>query len=175
MVFARHGTAPNASPRRGLHRAEGFTAPKASPRRLRRTGERRRAGQRERARIAATPSSTTCARRNRTPVPVLATYFTVRRGRDPFFKFYRKTLFPRQVREYSEKYGIRFIGWYNVAPGWDFDNVILFDLPTYGVLDEMEKDTGIQSIAHRGSEWMMERHHSMFLRERMGPELKVHL
>ncbi len=112
---------------------------------------------------------------DRTPVPVLATYFTVRRGRDPFFKFYMKTLFPRQVREYSEKYGIRFIGWYNVAHGWDFDNVILFDLPSYGVLDEMEKDTGIQSIAHRGSEWMMERHHSMFLRERMGPELKVHL
>ena len=43
------------------------------------------------------------------------------------------------------------------------------------VLDELEKDEGIQSIAHRGSEWIMERHHSMFLRERMGPELKVHL
>jgi N-acetyl-beta-hexosaminidase len=114
-------------------------------------------------------------RRTSRAVPVLATYFTVRRGRDPFFKFYMKTLFPRQVRQYSEKYGIRFIGWYNVAHGWDFDNVILFELPSYGVLDEMERDTGIQSIAHRGSEWMMERHHSMFLRERMGPELKIHL
>ena len=41
-------------------------------------------------------------------MPVLATYFTVRRGRDPFFKFYMKTLFPRQVREYGEKYGIKF-------------------------------------------------------------------
>jgi len=108
-------------------------------------------------------------------VPVLATYFTVRRGRDPFFKFYMKTLFPRQVREYSEKYGIRFIGWYNVAHGWDFDNVIMFELPSYAVLDQLEADEGIQSIAHRGSEWIMERHHSMFLRERMGPELKVHL
>ena len=75
-------------------------------------------------------------------MPVLATYFTVRRGRDPFFKFYMKTLFPRQVRQYSEKYGIRFIGWYNVAHGWDFDNVILFELPSYGVLDEMERDDG---------------------------------
>jgi N-acetyl-beta-hexosaminidase len=108
-------------------------------------------------------------------VPVLATYFTVRRGRDPFFKFYMKTLFPRQVREYTEKYGIRFIGWYNVAHGWDFDNVIMFELPNYAVLDQLEKDEAIQSIAHRGSEWIMERHHSMFLRERMGPELKVHL
>ena len=108
-------------------------------------------------------------------MPVLATYFTVRRGRDPFFKFYMKTLFPRQVRQYSEKYGIRFIGWYNVAHGWDFDNVILFELPSYAVLDQLEADEGIQAIAHRGSEWIMERHHSMFLRERMGPELKAHL
>jgi hypothetical protein len=53
--------------------------------------------------------------------------------------------------------------------------VILFDLPSYGTLDEMEKDEGIQMIAHRGSEWMMERHHTMFLRERMGPDLIVHL
>lgn len=108
-------------------------------------------------------------------MPVLATYFNVRRGRDPFFKFYMKTLFPRQVREYGEKYGIKLIGWYNVAHGWDFDNVILFDLPSYGVLDAMEKDEGIQMIAHRGSEWMMERHHTMFLRERMGPDLIAHL
>ena len=55
-------------------------------------------------------------------MPVLATYFNVRRGRDPFFKFYMKTLFPRHVREYGEKYGIKLIGWYNVAHGWDFDN-----------------------------------------------------
>ena len=108
-------------------------------------------------------------------MPVLATYFNVRRGRDPFFKFYMKTLSPRQVREYGEKYGIKLIGWFNVAHGWDFDNVILFDLPSYGTLDEMEKDEGIQMIAHRGSEWMMERHHTMFLRERMGPDLIVHL
>ena len=64
-------------------------------------------------------------------MPVLATYFSVRRGRDPFFKFFMRTIFPRQVQEYEEKYGIRFIGWYNVAHGWDFDNVILLDLPDY--------------------------------------------
>ena len=27
-------------------------------------------------------------------MPVLATYFSVRRGRDPFFKFFMKTFFP---------------------------------------------------------------------------------
>ena len=56
-------------------------------------------------------------------MPVLATYFSVRRGRDPFFKFFMKTLFPRQLKDYEERFGIRFIGWYNVAHGWDFDNV----------------------------------------------------
>ena len=45
-------------------------------------------------------------------MPVLATYFSVRRGRDPFFKFFMRTIFPRQVREYEEKFGIRFLGWY---------------------------------------------------------------
>ena len=39
-------------------------------------------------------------------MPVLATFFSVRRGRDPFFKFFMKTIFPRQVKEYEEKFGI---------------------------------------------------------------------
>ena len=105
-------------------------------------------------------------------MPVLATYFSVRRGRDPFFKFYMRTLFPRQVREYSERYGIKFIGWYNVAHGWDYDNVILLDLADYASLDKLERDEGIQAIAHRGAEWIFERHHSMVLRQRMGPDLE---
>ena len=46
-------------------------------------------------------------REDRPNVPVLATYFSVRRGRDPFFKFFMRTIFPRQVSEYEEKYGIR--------------------------------------------------------------------
>ena len=74
------------------------------------------------------------------PVPVLATFFTVRRGRDPFFKFFMRTIFPRQVREYEEKFGIRFLGWYNVAYGWDFDNVILLELPDYATIDKLEAD-----------------------------------
>ena len=42
-------------------------------------------------------------------MPVLATYFSVRRGRDPFFKFFMRTIFPRQVREYEEEEGDRHI------------------------------------------------------------------
>jgi hypothetical protein len=89
-------------------------------------------------------------------VPVLATYFSVRRGRDAFFKFYR------------------FLGWYNVAHGWDFDNLILLELPDYGTLDRLESDESIRALGHRAGEWIFQRHHSMFLRERMGPDLEFH-
>jgi hypothetical protein len=107
-------------------------------------------------------------------MPVLATYFSVRRGRDPFFKFFMRTIFPRQVREYEEKFGIRFIGWYNVAYGWDFDNVILMELPDYATIDKLEKDEATRALGHRAGEWIFERHHSMFLRERMLTDLEYH-
>ncbi len=108
------------------------------------------------------------------PVPVLATFFSVRRGRDPFFKFFMRKLFPRQVKRYEEEFGMRFLGWYNVAYGWDFDNVILLELPDYGTIDKLEGDERSRAIGHRAGEWMFERHHSMFLRERMGPDLEYH-
>src|SRR2546426_12532711 len=85
-------------------------------------------------------------------VPVLATYFSVRRGRDPFFKFFMKTIFPRQVREYEARFGIRFIGWYNVAHGWDFDNVILLDLPDYATLDRLEAHEATRIPGHPARE-----------------------
>ncbi len=107
-------------------------------------------------------------------MPVLATYVSVRRGRDPFFKFFMRTIFPRQVKEYEERFGIRFLGWYNVAHGWDFDNVILLDLPDYAVLDKLEADEATRALGHRAGEWIFERHHSMFLRERMGTDLEYH-
>jgi hypothetical protein len=110
----------------------------------------------------------------RPTVPVLATYFSVRRGRDPFFKFFMRTIFPRQVKDYEEKFGIKFIGWFNVAHGWDFDNVILLDLPDYATLDKLEADEATRALGHRAGEWIFERHHSMFLRERMGPDLEYH-
>lgn len=105
-------------------------------------------------------------------MPVLATFFSVRHGRDSFFKFFMRTLFPRQVREYQEKFGIRFLGWYNVAYGWDYDNVILLELPDYATIDKLEGDPATAVLGHRAGEWIFERHHAMFLRERMGPDLK---
>ena len=48
-------------------------------------------------------------------MPVLATFFSVRRGRDPFFKFFMRKVFPRQVKRYEDEFGMRFLGWYNVA------------------------------------------------------------
>ena len=68
----------------------------------------------------------------------------------------------------------RFLGWYNVAHGWDFDNVILLELPDYATLDKLEADESLQALGHRAGEWIFQRHHSMFLRERMGPDLEFH-
>jgi hypothetical protein len=107
-------------------------------------------------------------------VPVLATFFSVRRGRDPFFKFFMQKLFPKQVERYEKDFGMRFLGWYNVAYGWDFDNVILLELPDYDTIDKLEGDPRSRAIGHRAGEWMFERHHSMFLRERMGSDLEFH-
>ena len=92
-----------------------------------------------RATIGAASRPIGVCRRIELAVPVLATYFSVRRGRDPFFKFFMRTIFPKQVKEYEERFGIRFIGWYNVAHGWDFDNVILLDLPDYATLDKLRQ------------------------------------
>jgi hypothetical protein len=107
-------------------------------------------------------------------VPVLATFFSVRRGRDAFFKFFMREVFPRRVRAEEAKFGIKFLGWYNVAYGWDFDNVMLYELPDYGTIDRLEADEGIRAVGHRAGEWMFERHHSMLLRERMGSDLEYH-
>ena len=107
-------------------------------------------------------------------MPVLVTYFSVRRGRDAFFKFFMKEIFPRQAREQEKKWGVKFLGWYNLAHGWDFDNVMLFDIPDYATLDKLEADQQIRTFAHRAAEWIFQRHHTMLLRERMGPDLEYH-
>ena len=104
-------------------------------------------------------------------MPVLATFFSVRRGRDPFFKFFMRKLFPRQVKRYEEEFGMKFIGWYNVAYGWDYDNVIFLDLPDYATIDKLEADEATRALGHRAGEWIFSRAHSMFLRERIGPDL----
>jgi hypothetical protein len=105
-------------------------------------------------------------------VPVLATFFSVRRGRDPFFKFFMRKVFPRQVKRYETDFGIKFLGWYNVAYGWEYDNVILLELPDYATIDKLESDEAARAVGHRAGEWMFERHHSMFLRERLSTDLK---
>ena len=110
-------------------------------------------------------------------MPVLATFFTVRRGRDPFFKFFMQKLFPKQVARYEQEFGMKFLGWYNVAYGWDFDNVMI-SLEARRTIRinsiRLEADQRSRAIGHRAGEWMFERHHAMFLRERMGPDLEFH-
>ena len=76
------------------------------------------------------------------------------------------------LKKYEQKFGIKFLGWYNVAYGWDYDNVILLELPDYATIDKLEADAGTAALGHRAGEWIFERHHAMFLRERMGPDLE---
>ena len=53
--------------------------------------------------------------------------------------------FPKRAREYEERYGIRFIGWFNVTEGSEWNNVIIFDLPNYAVLDEPVRRPGARA------------------------------
>ena len=44
----------------------------------------------------------------------------------------------------------------------------------FRTIDKLEGDERSRAIGHRAGEWMFERHHSMFLRERMGTDLEYH-
>ena len=101
----------------------------------------------------------------------MVTFFNVRPGRDTLFKQGMRRLFPRQQRRYEEDYGIRFVGWFNVTEGSDWDNVIVFDLPSYAVLDRLYADQSARRFGHHVAELIFERSHTMFFRTRMGPDL----
>ncbi len=101
-------------------------------------------------------------------MPVLATFFSVRRGRDSFFKFFMRTS-SRARSRYEEKYGIRF--WVvQRRYGWDYDNVISSS-------SRLRHDRQLESD-EASPPWVTGRRvdvrapHAMFLRERMGPDLK---
>jgi hypothetical protein len=104
-------------------------------------------------------------------VPLMVTFFNVRKGRDTMFKQGMKRFFPRTARDYAERYGIQFVGWFNVTEGSTWDNVIILDLPNYAVLDRLYADAAANRFGHRVAEMIFERKHTIFLRERMGPDL----
>lgn len=106
-------------------------------------------------------------------MPLMVTFFNVRQGvlRDTMFKRGMRHFFPKRAREYEERYGIRFIGWFNVTEGSEWNNVIIFDLPNYTVLDELYADPSTRKLGHNVAEGIMSTKHVMFLRERMGPDL----
>ena len=103
-------------------------------------------------------------------MPLMVTFFNVRKGRDTMFKQGMRRVFPSQARKYERDYGIRFVGWFNVTEGSDWDNVIILDLPNYGVLDKLYADPGMQGFGHRVAESIFDSKHTIFLRERMGPD-----
>ncbi len=105
-------------------------------------------------------------------MPLMVTFFNVRKGRDAIFKRGMRHLFPRTAKRYEEEYGIRFIGWFNVTEGSEWNNVLILDLPNYAVLDRLYADPatrGLRATAWRKS--IFDKKHIIFLRERMGPDL----
>ena len=80
-------------------------------------------------------------------MPLMVTFFNVRKGRDALFKRGMRHLFPTRRRvpqgdaTLERKYGIRFVGWFNVTEGSTWNNVVILDLPNYAVLDQLYADT----------------------------------
>ena len=103
-------------------------------------------------------------------MPLMVTFFNVRKGRDAFFKFGMRRLMPGRAREAEEKWGIRFVGWFNVTEGSTWNNVIILDLPNYAVLDQLYADPSMRGFGHRVAESVFDKKHTIFLRERMGPD-----
>ena len=103
-------------------------------------------------------------------MPLMVTFFNVRKGRDTIFKRGMRHLFPRTARQTEAKYGVRFVGWFNVTEGSTWNNVVILDLPNYAVLDEMYSDPSLRGFGHRVAESVFDSKHTIFLRERMGPD-----
>ncbi|MCA1587486.1 MAG: hypothetical protein LC744_02080 [Chloroflexi bacterium] len=100
----------------------------------------------------------------------MVTFFNVRKGRDMFFKRGMRHFFPSRARSVEARYGVRFVGWFNVTEGSTWDNVVIVDLPNYAVLDELYSDPAMRGFGHRVAESVFDRKHTIFLRERMGPD-----
>ncbi len=82
-------------------------------------------------------------------MPLMVTFFNVRNGRDTIFKRGMRHFFPRTARRYEEQYGIKFVGWFNVTEGSEWDNLIILDLPNYAVLDQLYTDPSTRGFGHR--------------------------
>ena len=109
-------------------------------------------------------------------MPLMVTFFNVRKGRDALFKRAMRGAFPtrgglpKEMRRIEREYGIRFVGWFNVTEGSTWDNVVILDLPNYAVLDELYSDPSMRGFGHRVAESIFDSKHTIFLRERMGPD-----
>src|SRR3989304_4508325 len=103
-------------------------------------------------------------------MPLMVTFFNVRKGRDALLKRRMPPFSPRPARRYEEEYGIRFVGWYNVTEGSEWNNVLIMDLPNYAVLDRLYADPATRGLGNRVAESVFATKHTVFLRERMGAD-----
>ena len=86
-------------------------------------------------------------------MPLMVTFFNVRKGRDLIFKRGMRHLFPPAAaarRRREEEYGIRFVGWFNVTEGSTWNNLVILDLPNYAVLDALYADPRTRGFGHMG-------------------------
>ena len=106
-------------------------------------------------------------------MPLMVTFFNVRKGRDTLFKRGMRHFFPRTARRYEAEYGIRFIGWFNVTEGSEWDNLIILDLPNYAVLDQLYADPGARGFGHRVAESIFDKQAHHLPARADGPRLRV--
>jgi hypothetical protein len=109
-------------------------------------------------------------------MPLMMTFFNVRKGRDSFFKrgmrggFPTRGGFPKEMQRLEREHGIRFVGWFNVTEGSTWDNVLILDLPSYAVLDALYASESARGLGHWIAESIVDSKHIIFMRERMGPD-----
>jgi hypothetical protein len=103
-------------------------------------------------------------------MPLMVTLFNVRKGRDWLFKRGMRGRVPKEMRRLEEQYGIRFVGWFNVTEGSSWDNCVVLDLPNYAVLDRLYAEPATRGLGHWIAESLLDKQHTVFLRERMGPD-----
>ena len=104
-------------------------------------------------------------------MPLMVTFFNVRRGRDTIFKRSMRHFFPQTMRRYESEFGIRFVGWFNVTEGSDWNNMVILARGRARDRRWPDSDPSARGLAHRIAESVFEKKHIIFLRERMGPDL----
>ena len=108
-------------------------------------------------------------------MPLMVTFFNVRKGRDAIFKrgmrhFFPTGRIPKEMRRYEREYGIRFVGWFNVTEGSTGTTSSSWTCRTTRSSTSCTPTRRRAASGHRVAESIFDSKHTIFLRERMGPD-----